>query len=142
MCEFCEMIVVIRLFSWLKGAKWVVECWVLWLETGVFVVGFTDLYVGFWGLEFGLRVSELGSEGLDWGFRFFLYLFSGFAFLIAAVFVGDAAEVRLGVPKWLWVRGFAWWVAAVGGRSVGFIGCGIGFCCHVRAVSGWERGFA
>ena len=67
------------------------ECWVLWLETGVFVVGFTDLYVGFWGLEFGLRVSELGSEGLNWGFRFFLYLFSGFAFLIAAVFVGDAA---------------------------------------------------
>ena len=38
--------------------------------------------------------------------------------------------------------GFAWWVAAVGSRSVGFIGCGIGFCCHVRAVSGWKRGFA
>lgn len=38
--------------------------------------------------------------------------------------------------------GFAWWVVAVGSRSVGFIGCGIGFCCHVRAVSGWERGFA
>lgn len=36
--------------------------------------------------------------------------------------------------------GFAWWVAAVGSRSVGFIGCGIGFCCHVRAVSGWKRG--
>ena len=40
-----------------------VECGVLWLKTGVFVVGFTDLYVGFGGLEFGLRVSELGSEG-------------------------------------------------------------------------------
>ena len=37
-----------------------------------------------------------------------------------------------------WFRGFAWWVAAVAGSSVGFIGCGIGFCCHVRAVSGWE----
>ena len=36
--------------------------------------------------------------------------------------------------------GFAWWVLAVGSRSVGFIGCGIGFCCHVRAVYGWERG--
>ena len=36
--------------------------------------------------------------------------------------------------------GFAWWVLAVGSRSVGFIGCGIGFCCHVRAVSGWKRG--
>ena len=50
--------------------------------------------------------------------------------------------MRLGVPKWLWVLGFAWWVAAVAGRSVGFIGCDIGFCCHVRAVSGRERGFA
>lgn len=38
--------------------------------------------------------------------------------------------------------GFAWWVTAVGSRSVGFIGCGIGFCCHVRAVSGRELGFA
>lgn len=56
--------------------------------------------------------------------------------------VGDAAEVRCKVPKWLWERGFAWRVAAVAGRSVGFIGCGIGFCCRVRAVSGWERGFA
>ena len=34
--EFCEMIVVIRLFAWLKVAKWVVECGVLWLETGVY----------------------------------------------------------------------------------------------------------
>ena len=56
--------------------------------------------------------------------------------------VGDAAEVRCKVPKWLLVRGFAWRVAAVAGRSVGFIGYGIGFCCHVRAVSGRERGFA
>ena len=38
-CEFCEMIVVIRLFAWLKGVKLVVECWVLWLESGVFEVG-------------------------------------------------------------------------------------------------------
>jgi len=38
-CEFCEMIVVIRLFAWLKGAKLVVECGVLWLETGVVVWG-------------------------------------------------------------------------------------------------------
>ena len=80
MCEFCEMIVVIRLFAWLKGAKWVVECGVLWLETGVFVVGFTDLYVGFWGLEFGLRVSELVSEGLNWGFGGFVFVF-GFCVL-------------------------------------------------------------
>ena len=55
--------------------------------------------------------------------------------------VGDAAVAGCKVPKWLWVRGVAWWVAAVAGRSVGFIGCGIGFCCRVRAVSGWERGF-
>ena len=74
------MIVVIRLFAWLKGAKWVVECGVLWLETGVFVVGFTDLYVGFWGLEFGLRVSELVSEGLNWGFGGFVFVF-GFCVL-------------------------------------------------------------
>ena len=33
------MIVVIRLFAWLKGVKLVVECWVLWLESGVFEVG-------------------------------------------------------------------------------------------------------
>ena len=39
MCEFCEMIVVIRLFALLKGAKWVVECGVLELKTGVFEVG-------------------------------------------------------------------------------------------------------
>ena len=36
MCEFCEMIVVIRLFAWLKWAEWVVECWVLELETVVY----------------------------------------------------------------------------------------------------------
>ena len=75
MCEFCEMIVVIRLFALLKGVKLVVECGVLWLETGVFVVGFTDLYVGFRGLELGLRVSELGSEGLNWGFGVFVFVF-------------------------------------------------------------------
>ena len=48
------------------------ECGVLWLETGVFAVGFTDLYMVFGvselGLcvsELGLCVSELGSEGLN-----------------------------------------------------------------------------
>ena len=45
------------------------------IGNGVFVVGFTDLYVGFWGLEFGLRVSELGSEGLNWGFGVFVFVF-------------------------------------------------------------------
>lgn len=74
-CEFCETNDANRLFRDLKVAKLVVECWVLWLETGVFVVGFTDLYVGFWGLEFGLRVSELGSEGLNWGFRVSVFIF-------------------------------------------------------------------
>lgn len=39
---------------------------------------------GMRGLEFGLRVSELGSEGLECGFR-------GFLILNATVFVGDAA---------------------------------------------------
>ena len=33
------MIVVIRLFAWLKVAEWVVECGVLELESGVFEVG-------------------------------------------------------------------------------------------------------
>ena len=73
----------------------------------------------------------------------FLY-FSGLvrrnSFVNVVFAVGEVAKVRCKVPKWLWVRGFAWWVAAVAGRSVGFIGCGIGFCCRVRAVSGWERG--
>ena len=75
----------------------------------------------------------------------FLY-FSGLvrrnSFVNVVFAVGDAAKVRLGVPKWLRIMGFARWVAAVGSRSVGFIGCGIGFCCHVRAVDGRERGFA
>ena len=75
MCEFCETNYANRLFRDLKVAKLVVECGVLWLKTGVFVVGFTDLYVGFWGLEFGLRVSELGSEGLNWGFGVFVFVF-------------------------------------------------------------------
>lgn len=129
MCEFCEMIVVIRLFAWLKVAKLVVECWVLELETGVFVVGFTDLYVGFCGLEFGLRVSELGSEGLNWGFGVFVFVFGlcvldcgcicgrcgGFCvgFLYISLFVRrklfvnvmfavcDMAKVWFRVPKWL-----------------------------------------
>ena len=69
-------------------------------------------------------------------------VFGRFACLKTVVAVCDAAEVRCKVPKWLCVLGFAWRVAAVAGRSVGFIGCGIGFCCHVRAVYGRERGFA
>jgi len=52
-------------------AEKVVEMAFCGLETGVFMVGFTDLYVGFWGLEFGLRVSELGSEGFCICFRCF-----------------------------------------------------------------------
>ena len=75
----------------------------------------------------------------------FLY-FSGLvrrnSFVNVVFAVGDMAKVWFRVPKWLRFMGFAWRVAAVGSRSVGFIGCGIGFCCHVRAVSGWKRGFA
>ena len=41
------------------------ECRVLELGTGVFVVGFTDLYMVFGVFELGLCVSELGSEGLN-----------------------------------------------------------------------------
>ena len=64
------------------------------------MVGFTDLYVGFGGLEFGLRVSELGSEGLECGFR-------GFLILNAAVFVGDAAVMWLVFFIFLgWFAGF------------------------------------
>ena len=73
----------------------------------------------------------------------FLY-FSGLvrrnSFVNVVFAVYDMAKVRCKVPKWLRFMGFAWWVAAVGSRNVGFIGCGIGFCCHVRAVSGRERG--
>lgn len=129
MCEFCETNDANRLFRGLKVAKLVVECWVLWLGTGVVVVGFTDLYVGFLGLEFGLRVSELGSECLNLGFRFFVFVFElcvldcgcicgrsgGFCvgFLYISLFVrrnsfvnvvfavGDMAKVRCKVPKWL-----------------------------------------
>ena len=125
------MIVVIRLFCVVERGEIRSECWVLWLETGVFVVGFTDLYVGFRGLEFGLRVSELGSEGLNWGFRFFLYLFSGFAFLITAVFVGEAAKVRCKVPKWLRFMGFARWVLAVANR-VRRVGSGFNRAFHLE----------
>lgn len=35
------------------------ECVVLWFETGVFMVGFTDLHVGFWG--FGIRIEGFGA---------------------------------------------------------------------------------
>lgn len=39
MCEFCETNYANRLFRDLKVAKLVVECGVLWLESGVFEVG-------------------------------------------------------------------------------------------------------
>ena len=94
-------------------------------------------------------VCMLENGVIDWrcggyvvGFLYILCFVRRNSFANVVFAVGDAAEVRFGVPKWLWIRGFAWWVAAVAGRSVGFIGCGIGFCCHVRAVSGRERGFA
>ena len=45
------------------------ECGVLWFETGVFMVGFTDLYMVFGVSELGLCVSELGSEGFCICFR-------------------------------------------------------------------------
>ena len=69
------MIVGIRLFCVVERGEIRSECGVLELETGVFVVGFTDLYVGFCGLEFGFRVSELGSEDLNCGFRVFVFVF-------------------------------------------------------------------
>ena len=86
---------------------------------------------------------------IDWrcgesvvGFLYILCFVRRNSFANVVFAVGDMAEVKFRMPKWLWIRGFAWRVAAVAGRSVGFIGCGIGFCCHVRAVSGRERGFA
>ena len=84
----------------------------------------------------------VGCGGYVVGFLYVLCFVRRNSFANVVFAVGDAAEVRCRVPKWLWIRGFAWWVAAVAGSSVGFIGCGIGFCCHVRAVSGWVRGFA
>ena len=89
-------------------------------------------------LENGVIDWLCGGCGV--GFLYVLCFVRRNSFANVVFAVCDMAEVRLGVPKWLWVRGFAWWVAAVAGRSVGFIGCGIGFCCHVRAVSGWKRG--
>ena len=57
---------------------------------------------GMRGLEFGLRVSELGSEGLECGFR-------GFLILNAAVFVGDAAVSGLVFFMFLgWFAGIRW----------------------------------
>ena len=76
------------------------------------------------------------------GFLYVSCFVRRFSSVSVVVAVGDAAKVLCKVPNWLWVWRVAWWVRAVGGRSVGFIGCGIGFCCHVRAVSGRERGFA
>ncbi|GEM_PF-4380220 len=153
------MIVVILLFAWLKVAKWVVECGFSELETGVFVVGFTDLYVGFWGLEFGLMVSELGSEGLNWGFGGFVFVFGfcvldygdigwrsgGFwvGFLYVSLFVrrklfanvvfavGDMAKVWFRVPKWLRFMGFARWVLAVANR-VRRVGSGFNRAFHLE----------
>jgi len=91
-------------------------------------------------LENGVFGWRYGESAV--GFLYVLCFVRRNSFANVVFSVGDAAKVRCKVPKWLWVLGFAWWVAAVAGRSVGFIGCGIGFCCHVRAVSGWERGFA
>ena len=90
-------------------------------------------------LENGVCGLRCGGCGV--GFLYVLCFVRRNSFANVVFAVGDAAKVRFGVPKWLWVRGFAWRVAAVAGRSVGFIGCGIGFCCHVRAVSGRVRGF-
>ena len=88
-------------------------------------------------LENGVFGWRYGESAV--GFLYVLCFVRRNSFANVVFSVGDAAKVRCKVPKWLWVLGFAWWVAAVAGRSVGFIGCGIGFCCHVRAVSGRER---
>ena len=123
------------------------------------MVGFTDLYVGFWGLEFGLRVSELVSEGLNWGFGVFVFVFGlcvldcgcicgrcgGFrvGFLYVSLFVrrklfanvvfavGDMAKVWFRVPKLLRFRGFARWVLAVANR-VRRVGRGFNRAFHLE----------
>ena len=94
-------------------------------------------------------VFNLECGGIGWrcggyvvGFLYILCFVRRNSFANVVFAVGDAAKVRCKVPKWLCVLGFAWRVAAVAGRSVGFIGCGIGFCCRVLAVSGRKRGFA
>ena len=62
MCEFCEMIVVIRLFAWLKGAKWVVECGI-----SVFIFGLCVLECGGCrGLK-GIRRRGRGETFLFFG---------------------------------------------------------------------------
>ena len=91
-------------------------------------------------LENGVIDWRCGESAV--GFLYILCFVRRNSFANVVFAVCDAAKVRCKVPKWLWIRGFAWLVAAVACRSVGFIGCGIGFCCHVRAVSGWVRGFA
>lgn len=91
-------------------------------------------------LENGVIDWRCGGCGV--GFLYVLCFVRRNSFVNVVFAVCDMAKVWFRVPKWLRFRGFAWWVAAVAGRSVGFIGCGIGFCCRVRAVYGRERGFA
>ena len=58
MCEFCEMIVVIRLFAWLKGAKWVVECGVCGWK-----LGFFDMSLRFSAVFQAVATGENGDIG-------------------------------------------------------------------------------
>lgn len=58
-------------------------------------------------------------------------MFSGFAFLITAILVGEAAKVRCKVPKWLRFRGFARWVLAVANR-VRRVGSGFNRAFHLE----------
>ena len=57
---------------------------------------------------FGIRFVRFGTR-----FGGFGVVFRRFECLKTVLYIREAAEVRLGVPKWLWVRGFAWRVAAV-----------------------------
>ncbi len=161
--EFCEMIVVIRLFAWLKVAKsglnagfcgwergflwWVLPIYI-WFSVFLnsvcaFLNSVRRVCSGFqWVCMLENGVIDWRCGGCGVGFLYVSCFVRRNSFANVVFAVGDAAEVRCKVPKWLLVRGFAWRVAAVAGRSVGFIGCGIGFCCRVLAVSGRKRGFA
>ncbi len=68
---------------------------------------------GFYRFIYGFRC--FGIRFVRFGTRFggFGVVFRRFECLKTVLYIREAAEVRLGVPKWLWVRGFAWRVAAV-----------------------------
>ena len=88
--------------------EFVCECGVYGWRCGEMVVQSSEMVVGSW-------VCVAGCGGCVVGFLYILCFVRRNSFANVVFAVGDAAEVRLGVPKWLWVRGFAWRVAAVAG---------------------------